>query len=111
MHSTPAHELFARPRRAFSHGCIRVSDPSALAMFVLKNAATPWDDSRIAAAMQGPASTRVELKLPIRVMILYATAQATEAGPIEFFGDLYGHDRRLEGLLGLAPVHGTNALR
>ena len=111
MHSTPAHELFARPRRAFSHGCIRVSDPSALAMFVLKNAATPWDEARIAAAMQGPASTRVELKLPIRVMILYATAQATEAGPIEFFGDLYGHDRRLEGLLGLAPVHGTNTLR
>ena len=110
MHSTPAHELFARPRRAFSHGCIRVSDPSALAMFVLKNAATSWDEARIAAAMQGPASTRVELKQPIRVMILYATAQATEAGPIEFFGDLYGHDRRLEGLLGLAPVHGTNTL-
>ncbi len=111
MHSTPAHELFANARRTFSHGCIRVSDPGALAAFVLKNAADPWDDARIAAAMQGPESMRVELQEPIRVMILYATVQATEAGPIQFFDDVYGHDRRLEGLLGLAPLHGTAAAR
>jgi murein L,D-transpeptidase YcbB/YkuD len=38
------------------------------------------------------------------VLILYGTALATEAGPILFFDDLYGLDRKLEGQLGLAPA-------
>jgi murein L,D-transpeptidase YcbB/YkuD len=32
-------------------------------------------------------------------MILYATVQATEAGPIQFFDDIYGHDAKLQALL------------
>ena len=44
-------------------------------------------------------NTRVVLSHPIRVMILYGTALATEAGPVLFFDDIYGHDRRLVGLL------------
>ncbi|HEX8738930.1 MAG TPA: L,D-transpeptidase family protein, partial [Casimicrobiaceae bacterium] len=35
LHDTPARQLFARSRRDFSHGCIRVGDPVALAAFVL----------------------------------------------------------------------------
>jgi murein L,D-transpeptidase YcbB/YkuD len=103
LHSTPAHHLFAASRRAFSHGCIRVSDPEALALHVLRNAFQPWDAVRIDAAMHADLQKplRVELREPIRVMILYGTAMATEAGPVQFFDDIYGHDRRLEALLGL----------
>ncbi len=101
LHSTPAHQLFAQSRRAFSHGCIRVSDPVALAEYVLHNASGRWDAEQIDAAMRGANSSRVELLTPIRVMILYATAQATEAGPVEFFDDIYGHDRKLAQLLAL----------
>ena len=43
----------------------------------------------------------------IRVMILYGTVLAKEDGEVLFFDDLYGQDRRLEQLLGLAPVAGT----
>ncbi|MBM4200513.1 MAG: hypothetical protein FJ189_04435, partial [Gammaproteobacteria bacterium] len=35
LHSTPNPGLFARTRRDFSHGCIRVADPVALAEWVL----------------------------------------------------------------------------
>lgn len=31
LHGTPAPELFARERRDFSHGCIRIADPAAFA--------------------------------------------------------------------------------
>ncbi len=99
MHSTPAHRLFLQSRRAFSHGCIRVADPVALARYVLRNGPGVWDDARIVAAMNGPDSTRVMLPSPIPVMILYGTAEATEAGPILFFEDIYGHDRKLAALL------------
>jgi hypothetical protein len=35
VHPLYAHRLFNEPVRAFSHGCIRVSDPLALATLVL----------------------------------------------------------------------------
>ena len=99
LHSTPAHQLFLQPRRAFSHGCIRVGDPVVLARYVLRNTPGVWDDAHILAAMHGPDSARVTLAASIPVMILYGTAQATEAGPILFFDDIYGHDARLAALL------------
>ena len=105
LHSTPAHRLFNEPVRAFSHGCIRVSDPVALAEQVLKNAPGDWSREKIEAAMQGTQTLRVNLTQPINVLILYGTALATEAGPILFFDDIYGYDRKLEQKLGLKPLN------
>jgi murein L,D-transpeptidase YcbB/YkuD len=106
LHSTPARQLFKQSRRAFSHGCIRVSDPVALAAHVLRNTPGAWTPATITAAMNGGSTLRVNLPQPIRVMVLYGTALATEDGAVEFFDDIYGHDRKLEQLLGLAPVAG-----
>ena len=104
LHGTPAGGLFRESVRAFSHGCIRVSDPLALATLVLKNAPGDWTRQKIEATMHGTRSVRVNLKHPIDVLILYGTALATEAGPVFFFEDIYGYDQRLERELGLAPV-------
>jgi L,D-transpeptidase YcbB len=105
LHSTPAHQLFRESRRAFSHGCIRVSDPVALAAYVLRDAPGDWSKETIEAAMNGDTpSLRVNLPQPINVLILYATALATEAGPTLFFEDIYGYDRKLERQLDLQPV-------
>ncbi len=104
LHSTPAHGLFNRAHRAFSHGCIRVSDPVALADHVLRNAAETWTPAAITAAMNGSDTFRVDLKTPIQVLILYATAFATEGGAVQFFDDIYGYDRRLARQLGLPQL-------
>lgn len=106
LHSTPAPRLFSQPRRAFSHGCIRVSDPVALAAYVLRNAPGTWTREAILATMNGSATRQVNLETPIPVMILYSTALATEDGAVLFFDDIYGHDRKLEKLLNLPPVPG-----
>jgi murein L,D-transpeptidase YcbB/YkuD len=104
LHSTPAQQLFLRPRRAFSHGCIRVSNPVALAALVLRDTLGDWTPARIEAAMNGAQTFRVRLTRPIRVIILYETVLAKQDGEVLFFHDLYGQDRRLERLLGLSPL-------
>ena len=99
LHSTPARRLFAQSRRAFSHGCIRVSDPVSLAVHVLRDTDGAWTAEAITSAIDGSQTRRVTLAHSIPVLIVYGTALATESGPILFFDDLYGHDRKLEQLL------------
>ena len=95
LHGTPAQELFARTRRDFSHGCIRVEDPVALARWVL--APQPvWTDSAIDAAMTtGPTSQRIRLAQPVAVYVLYATVAVDQSGRVHFYRDIYGHDAAL----------------
>jgi murein L,D-transpeptidase YcbB/YkuD len=104
LHSTPAQRLFDEPRRAFSHGCIRVSDPVALAVEVLRDTPGNWTAEKVRAAMTGNSTFQVDLAQPVHVLILYGTAVATEDGAVHFFDDIYGDDRMLETLLGLKPV-------
>jgi murein L,D-transpeptidase YcbB/YkuD len=91
LHDTPATALFARPRRAFSHGCVRVADPVALAQFALQDDPT-WPLERIQAMMDGDETLRVKLPAPIRVYVVYGTALALENGEVRFFDDVYGLD-------------------
>jgi L,D-transpeptidase YcbB len=98
MHGTPAPELFARTRRDFSHGCVRVADPAALAGFVLDQPA--WTRERIEAAMGGAETVRVPLARPVSVFVFYTTAIVRSEGTVAFFEDVYGEDRRLARALG-----------
>ncbi|MDF1481450.1 L,D-transpeptidase family protein [Extensimonas sp. H3M7-6] len=93
LHHTPAPQLFARPRRDFSHGCIRVEDPVALARFVLQNDPA-WPEERIREAMAAGKSSTIRLAEPIPVVIAYITT-VVQQGRVYFFADLYGHDRLL----------------
>jgi murein L,D-transpeptidase YcbB/YkuD len=103
LHSTPAPELFGRARRDFSHGCVRVEDPVALAVWALKDQ-PQWTREKIVAAMNGKPSFRVELTRPIRVVMYYVTATVIpEDGAVHFSEDIYGHDPVLDkALLALA---------
>ena len=57
MHDTPAPEFFARSRRDFSHGCIRLEKPAELAAWVLRD--NPgWNLQRIHDAMNGSTTQR-----------------------------------------------------
>jgi murein L,D-transpeptidase YcbB/YkuD len=98
MHGTPATQLFARSRRDFSHGCIRVENPLALAEWVLHNN-PEWTEDRIVAAMHGSETIQVDLTHPIPVLILYSTAVVEPNGQIDFFDDIYGYDTELRQVL------------
>jgi murein L,D-transpeptidase YcbB/YkuD len=99
LHSTPAPELFRQSRRDFSHGCVRVEDPVALAEWALKSE-NGWTRDRIVAAMDAPRPLHVKLTRPIQVILFYITAAVMpDDGSIHFAQDIYGHDARLDRAL------------
>ena len=98
MHDTPAQEFFAKSRRDFSHGCIRLEKPADLAAWVLRD--NPgWNMERVRAAMNGSPNQQVNLAHPIPVLIVYGTVIVTEDGLVHFYDDIYKHDAALEKVL------------
>lgn len=89
LHDTPAKSLFVRDRRDFSHGCVRVHDPAALAEFLLEGM-PGWDRPAIEKAMDGARTRVVPLEPRVPVWLLYATAIANPDGTLTFYEDVYG---------------------
>jgi murein L,D-transpeptidase YcbB/YkuD len=94
LHDTPADSLFARAARSFSHGCVRLEDPVALAQYVLRDQPA-WDRARILAAMQAGEETTVRLAAPIPFYLGYWTARVRPDDTVQFREDVYGVDSRL----------------
>jgi murein L,D-transpeptidase YcbB/YkuD len=99
MHGTPVQVLFSRSRRDFSHGCVRVENPIALAEWALKEQ-PDWSRDRIVSAMTGTESIHVPLPRPIQVVLFYTTAAVMpDDGTIHFAEDIYLHDALLDRAL------------
>jgi murein L,D-transpeptidase YcbB/YkuD len=103
LHDTPADSLFERAQRDFSHGCVRVERPRALAQWVLGGQAE-WTPARIDAAMSSREEQHVALKRNVPVYIVYQTVWVDEQGTVHFAEDLYGHDARQLRLLAPAAA-------
>jgi murein L,D-transpeptidase YcbB/YkuD len=95
LHDSPAHSLFERTVRAFSHGCIRLSRPLDLAEQVLRvGGVQGWTKDRINNVVASTKTTVVNLREPLPVHITYLTAWADD-GAANFRQDIYGHDAKL----------------
>ncbi len=96
FHDTPSKGGFAREKRAFSHGCIRLSRPVELAEYLLRDDST-WTAGKIRQAMHANKETHVQLKPHERrpVTIGYFTAWTDADGTLNFRDDVYGHDTKL----------------
>jgi murein L,D-transpeptidase YcbB/YkuD len=90
LHDTPERDLFARDRRAFSHGCVRVDDPVALAELVLSG--TGWTRAAIEAAIKEGRTRVIGLPQPLPVVVEYWTAAADRHGELHYHADVYGRD-------------------
>jgi murein L,D-transpeptidase YcbB/YkuD len=93
IHDTPAKGLFQYPKRTFSHGCIRLSNPAKLAQYLLKN--TPgWTEEKIKNAMNSGKEQWVKLPAPIAVSLTYYTAWVDEEGQLQLRQDIYELDKK-----------------
>ena len=103
LHDTPAKNLFAREVRAYSHGCVRLADPFDFAYALLaKQTSDPkgYFQSVLATGRE----TRVDLKNPVPVHIIYRTAFTSNKGHTQFRRDIYGRDAQIWRALSQAGV-------
>ncbi|MBK7100425.1 MAG: L,D-transpeptidase family protein [Flavobacteriales bacterium] len=103
FHDTPSKGGFARESRAFSHGCIRLSQPQELAEYLLRND-TAWTKEKIKEAMYKGKETWVIPPEKRPVSIGYFTAWVDAKGLLNFRDDVYGHDERLANELFYDPT-------
>ena len=90
LHDTPGRTLFRRPRRTFSHGCIRIERPMALAELLLGDSA--WSAAALDSAVALGTEQAIPLANPVSVFVLYWTAWVAEDGVLHFRPDVYGRD-------------------
>ncbi len=98
LHDTPSKSLFNESSRAFSHGCIRISEPAKLAGFLLRNN-DKWDEQKIKSAMNSGKEQYVTLKEKVPVYIAYFTAFTDRNNLLNFREDIYERDNQLADML------------
>jgi murein L,D-transpeptidase YcbB/YkuD len=91
FHDTPAKSLFSKDKRAYSHGCIRLSDPVKMANYLLQDDSN-WPPEKIEEAMNSGNEKFVKIKKPVPVFITYYTAWVDENGLLNFRDDIYKRD-------------------
>ena len=91
FHDTPAKSLFNKDKRAYSHGCIRLSDPVKMAEYLLKDNSA-WPTDKIIESMNSGNEKYVKVKDPVPVFITYYTAWVDENGILNFRDDIYKRD-------------------
>jgi L,D-transpeptidase YcbB len=104
QHDTPDKHLFAREKRAYSHGCMRVQNPLDYAQVLLSYAAPNegYTAERL-RFMFGSEEYDINFSTMIPVHVTYQTAFIEESGKLELRDDVYGRDART-----LAVLHGED---
>lgn len=99
LHDTNQRYLFARQKRALSHGCVRVENWEDLAYYILENDskvsphALPIDSLYIWLMHKEKHFIPVRKKLPL--FIRYYTCDVRN-GKLVFYEDIYNEDRKIQ---------------
>jgi murein L,D-transpeptidase YcbB/YkuD len=97
LHDTPERALFDETQRDFSHGCIRLEKPLALAEYLLADP-RHWNRRRIRLAIQKKVEQTVDLSRPVPVYISYLTICPGDDGLLYFCPDIYSRDPELTAI-------------
>ena len=91
LHDTPARNLFERPVRALSHGCIRTDRAVefAILMSILQ---AEFDPHEAANLFKRGLNDRIPFTDPVQVYINYFTMASNGDGKLNSFADIYGRD-------------------
>ena len=92
MHDTPGKHLFNKNVRAFSHGCIRLSQPrELLRTFSTFNESVDFEKSQ--KRLKGKKKAYLKLDSQVPVDVIYLTSYVDYEGVLQFRNDIYGYDK------------------
>lgn len=94
LHDTNAPELFKKDDRALSSGCVRMSEPSRMANFILgKNQG--WDGKKVETYIASHKLIEIKAEQPLPVYLFYYTAWLDKKDRVIIANDIYGNDVKL----------------
>jgi murein L,D-transpeptidase YcbB/YkuD len=99
LHDTPGKYLFKEAARGLSHGCVRVADPTGLAVFLLNGQDADSTKAKIQARLNGNTPSTIALRRPVPIYLTYQTAWVDQKGELRQASDLYGEDVRILALM------------
>ena len=92
LHDTPTKHLFKRKRRAFSHGCIRLSNPRSL-LEVISRSDENINLSQAQQTLAGKEKTQINIARKIPIHLIYLTAGVNKHNELIFRPDIYNYDK------------------
>jgi len=98
LHDTPTRYLFKRTVRAFSHGCVRLSNPEEL----LETISTFNKDINLTKAkkiLKGKRKVQLNVANKLPIHLVYLTAGVNTNNELEFRNDIYRYDKFTKRLI------------
>jgi len=92
LHDTPSKHLFKKKKRAFSHGCVRLSQPFSLLKSLSKN--EPYITSEeVNSVLNSKKKKEIDLTRDIPIHLVYLTAWVDAQNQLIFGDDIYQYDK------------------
>lgn len=93
LHDTNAKPLFKRDIRAFSHGCMRMSEPLGFAEYLLRRD-SKYEKNDIPKVLKEGTYLPVFLDRQVPVFVEYHTVHVDDEGRANFLADIYDYDEQ-----------------
>lgn len=92
LHDTPTKKLFKRKYRAFSHGCVRLSQPRSLLEIISKSDENVnlFESKNV---LLGKKKTQLNMANKIPIHLIYLTAGVDAKSNLIFRYDIYKYDK------------------
>ena len=87
LHDTNFKEAFLAKNRFYSHGCIRLEQPIALADAVLVQ---PVNEDFLKACFKDQQPQSIALDHPVPLFVTYMCAERDSTGAVRYYNDVYG---------------------
>jgi murein L,D-transpeptidase YcbB/YkuD len=92
LHDTPNKKLFKKKRRAFSHGCVRLSNPFSLLESLAKD--EPYITSeQVNSIIASKKKTEIDITQDLPIHLVYLTTWVDANNQLVFGDDIYQYDR------------------
>jgi len=95
IHDTPSKKYFAHDVRAYSHGCMRLENPTEFANFLLSKKSNKAERDSFPVHMTHLKRRYYYLEQPLQIHVRYYTALGNVKGELFIYKDVYNNNSRI----------------